>query len=281
MSTPPLILITGATDGIGKQTALDLARSGASVIVHGRSSARVEATCDAIRREAPAAQVHELIADLSSLASVRLAADDLRARFPKLNVLINNAGVFAKEPQRSADGHELTFAVNHLAHFLLTNLLLDPLKAAASQENPSRVITVSSIAHQRGRIRLDDLHHARSFDGYSAYAASKLANVLFSNALARRLSPLPITSNSLHPGVITTKLLRTGFNMNGASLQEGAETSVFLAVSPEVAKTSGAYFASRLPIPPAPIAHDTSLQDQLWDASERLTLSPSHPKNPL
>jgi NAD(P)-dependent dehydrogenase (short-subunit alcohol dehydrogenase family) len=280
MTQPPpplaLALVTGATDGIGKQTALELARAGFAVILHGRSLARLDAARDAIAHDAPSATLHTLCADLASFSDIRRAADDLRAQHDRLHVLINNAGVFSQARALSADGFELTLAVNHLAPFLMTLLLLPMLRAASQPAAPARVITVSSIAHQRGRIRLDDLHLERTpYDGYQAYAASKLANVLFSNALARRLDPAQVTSNSLHPGVITTKLLRAGFNMSGASLAEGAATSVHLATSPDVAATSGAYFAASRAVAPAPSALDPSLQDQLWDASARLTQAPT------
>jgi NAD(P)-dependent dehydrogenase (short-subunit alcohol dehydrogenase family) len=269
--TAPLTLITGATDGIGKQTALDLARRGHEVILHGRAPARIEAAKAWLLGEAPGAVVHTVCADLSSLAEVRRAAGEVLGRFERLDVLIHNAGVFAQTRTLSADGFELTFAVNHLAPFALTQALLPLLKASATPTRAARVVTVSSIAHQRGRLRMDDLQLEQgAYDGYQAYAASKLANVLFSNALARRVDPAQVTSNSLHPGVITTKLLKAGFNMTGASLEEGAATSVFLAAAQEVSKVTGAYFVASRAVEPSRLALEVAAQDQLWDASARL-----------
>lgn len=258
-------LITGATDGIGRQTALELARLGARVIVHGRSPEQAAAARDAIRRAAQTDRVEAAAADLSSLDQVRELADDVSRRFDQLNGLINNAGVFLNERRESADGYELTWAVNHLAHFLLTNLLLEPLLAGA----PSRVITVSSAAHARGRIDFDDLNFERSFNGYGAYAASKLANVLFAFALAERWQADGITSNALHPGVIATKLLAAGFKSTGGSLSEGAATSVYLASSPEVETITGEYFDHKRVAAPSAAARDRDLQRRLWEVSAR------------
>jgi NAD(P)-dependent dehydrogenase (short-subunit alcohol dehydrogenase family) len=201
-----VMLVTGATDGIGKATALELARRGARVIIHGRSVEKVARAKDDISRAASAAQVETAIADLGSLDQVRALAGDLLARFDRLDGLIHNAGVFMNERKLSADGFELTFAVNHLAPFVLTRELLPLLRASHS-----RVITVASVAHNRGQIDFDDLNAARGFDGYRAYAQSKLANVLFANELAERERDY-LTSNSLHPGVIGTKLLKAGFD---------------------------------------------------------------------
>lgn len=161
----------------------------------------------------------------------------------------------------------MTFAVNHLAHFLLTNLLMDALRNGT----PARVVTVSSVAHTRGSIDLQNLNTKQAYSPYGAYAASKLANVLFSNALAGRTKSDGITSNALHPGVIATKLLKAGFNMAGASVRQGAETSVYLATSPEVAALTGKYFADCKESSSSALSRDRALQDELWSESLRLT----------
>jgi NAD(P)-dependent dehydrogenase (short-subunit alcohol dehydrogenase family) len=265
--TEKIVLVTGATDGIGKQTALEIARAGACVIVHGRDPKRVDDALGLLRRDAPDAPEPEgVVADLASLAQVRRLAETVRARHERLDVLVNNAGVYETERVLTVDGFERTFAVNHLAHFALTRLLLDPLRAGA----PSRVITVSSVAHHNAALDLDDLQSAKSFDGYRAYANSKLANLLFACALARRIARDGISSNALHPGAIGTKLLRIGFGKGGAPVEEGARTSVHLALSPEAADFTGRYFMDRRPARPSAAALDELLQEQLWDISARL-----------
>jgi len=265
------ILITGATDGIGKQTALELADRGYHVIVHGRSEAKCLQTIDGIRRHVPSAHLDHCAGDLSSMASVRSLAEQILRKYDALHVLINNAGVFMKERVLTVDGFEMTFAVNHLAPFLLTMLLLDRLKASA----PSRIITVSSVAHSRGKIDLEDLPANPKFGGYAAYAMSKLANILFTAELAERLNGTNVTANTLHPGVIRTKLLVTGFGaMDGnESLAEGAATSVFLATDDSVTSVSGEYFVKQKRASVAPAARDGKMQKGLWELSERLTVS--------
>jgi NAD(P)-dependent dehydrogenase (short-subunit alcohol dehydrogenase family) len=225
----PTVLVTGATDGIGRATALALAARGATVLVHGRDPARAAA----VAREANAVpgapgDAESVVGDLASLAAVRALAAAVRARGAPLDVLVNNAGVAFRDAERrlSADGFELTFAVNHLAHFLLTRELLDLLAEAAARRGGARVVTVSSELHARGRIDFDDLQGERRYGGTAAYAHSKLANVLFARALARRTAARGVTSNALHPGVIKTKLLREGFgSQGGAAVERGAATS--------------------------------------------------------
>lgn len=258
------VLVTGATDGIGKATALELARLGAQVIVHGRSHTSATRAIDEIRASLPAGDLLPAAADLGDLEQVRALATDISAHFDRLDVLINNAGVFEKQRRLSADGYELTFAVNHLAHFALTLELLPLLR-----QSQARVITVSSMVHQRGRIDFDDLMAERGYSGYDAYAQSKLANVLFSNMLARREQG-KLTSNSLHPGVIATKLLHTGFRMGGNSVESGAETSVYLASSAHVEGETGQYYADSRQAQPSPQALDVDAQERLWQISADL-----------
>ena len=260
------IFVTGATDGIGKQTALELARMGARLLIHGRKPDRAQSAVHDIQRESGNSRVEGIIADLSSMRQVRMLADEVRNRCNRLDVLLNNAGTYMTSRVLTEDGFETTFAVNHLAPFLLTRLL-EPLLRFSE---PARVVTVSSIAHMRGQLDMNNLQGKRRFDPYGAYALSKLANVLFSNELAIRLVDTGVTSNSLHPGVITTKLLRTGFNSEGASVEEGAATSVFLATSPDVAGVTGRYFVKKKAVTPAPITLDGQARQAFWDASDSL-----------
>ncbi|MEZ4297794.1 MAG: SDR family oxidoreductase [Polyangiaceae bacterium] len=267
------LLVTGATDGIGRQTALSLARRGARVLVHGRTRAKAESTRDDLRTDSRSPHVEAVWGDLSSFAEVRALAAQVSELAPRLDVLLNNAGVFMNERRLSPDGFELTFAVNHLAPFLLTHLLLPSLR-----ESPSpRVVNVSSVAHTRGAIDFDDLDLARRFDGYRAYAASKLMNVLFSFDLARRLRSPLVAVNALHPGVITTKLLREGFGSTGASLESGAATSLRLATDPALAAVTGKYFSDQREATPAKMASDRALQERLYTVSARLTSVPPLP----
>lgn len=259
-----MILITGATDGIGLETAKELARHGHELVLHGRNWKKVQSALDAVRRVAPKASLHTAHADLADLSEVSRMAHDLSARLPHLDVLINNAGVYMTTRQITGDGFEMTLAVNYMSHFLLTNLLLPLLKKSPG----SRVVTVSSIAHMGGRIEFDNLNGERGFNAYHAYANSKLANTLFANELARREPWLD--SNSLHPGVIDTKLLHAGFNMPGSSVAEGARTSIYLATSPEVKRVSGKYFERCTAIPPSPLALDHLLARHLWAWSENV-----------
>lgn len=256
------ILVTGSTDGIGLETALQLALQGHELVLHGRSEEKAQHACNVIRRAAPDAVLHTAHADLADLAAVLVMTQDLAARLAKLDVLVNNAGVYMTGRAVSKDGFEMTLAVNYLAHFLLTVLLLPLLKKSPDP----RIVTVSSIAHMRGRVDFDNLNGERHFDSYHAYANSKLADTLFANELARREPWL--SSNSLHPGVIDTKLLHTGFEAKGDSVAVGARTSVYLATSPNVKGTSGKYFDNCAAVQPAPLAGDQQLAKQLWKWSE-------------
>jgi NAD(P)-dependent dehydrogenase (short-subunit alcohol dehydrogenase family) len=254
------MMVTGATDGIGTETARQLAQRGARVLVHGRTEAKARA---AVGKLQGAGALEAVWGDLGSLAQVRALAQQVRALTPTLDALVNNAGVFMNEQALTEDGFELTFAVNHLAPVLLTHELLPLLEAARG-----RVVNVSSVAHTRGQVDEADLPVPRRFTGSGAYAASKLLNVLFTHELARRLGARgsEVVAFALHPGVITTKLLRTGFNTTGASVEAGARTSVFCATSAEVGG-SGSYYSGAREVAPAAHALDPALERRLYERS--------------
>jgi retinol dehydrogenase-12 len=268
----PTVLVTGATDGIGRATALALARRGFRVVVHGRSAQKVSAAREAVLAAVPGASVLEAVADLSSAEQVRALGEDLCSRLPRLDVLLNNAGIFAETRQENAAGVELTWMVNHLAPMLLTHALSPLLEASA----PARVINVSSVAHQRAPMDPDDLELRQRWSGYGAYAQSKLGNVLFTFALARRVPASRFTVHALHPGVITTKLLATGFGgMTGADVEEGALTSVKVATAPEAAERTGLYWSDERVVPASARARDEALQERVWaESHRRLGISP-------
>jgi len=270
MTERRVVLVTGSTDGIGRATARALAAGGMRVIVHGRTRHKVDAALSALAGELPGAELEGVSFDLGSPAAVRRGAEQILERVPALHVLINNAGIFAEERVVTDDGIELTFAVNHIGPFLLTELLAPRLEASATSA-PSRVIDVASIAHTRGRIHLDDLTLAKGWTGYAAYAMSKLANVMHALTLAERRAPDKLVAYSVHPGVIGTKLLRQGFGpVAGSSVEIGARAQVRLAGEEEVTAPSGSYFSEGVQAQPAPAARDAAMRSALWDASLRL-----------
>lgn len=271
MTDRRVVLVTGATDGIGRATARALAAGGMMVILHGRTKPRVDAAIAALRDELPGAELEGISFDLGSQAAVRRGAEQVLARFPALHVLINNAGIFADERVVTDDGAELTFAVNHLGPFLLTELLAPRLEASAT-EVPSRVINVASIAHTRGKLALDDLTLAKGWTGYAAYAMAKLANVMHAMSLAEKHAPDKLLAYALHPGVISTKLLRQGFGpVAGAGAEHGAKASVRLAAELAPTAPSGSYFSEGVQTQPAVAARDGAQRAALWDASLRAT----------
>jgi NAD(P)-dependent dehydrogenase (short-subunit alcohol dehydrogenase family) len=267
------VLVTGANAGIGRATATELARMGARVLMACRSAERGAEAQAAVVAEVPGASTELLIADLSSGEGVRALAAQTLQHTDRLDVLVNNAGVFTPSYIPTAGGLETQFAVNHLAPFLLTHLLRDLLVKSA----PARVVTVSSEAHKRGQIRWDDLQGERKYSGLQAYSQSKLANLLFNRELARRLGGTGVTANALHPGVIGTRLLFTGF----APLrllrpflktpERGARTSVFLASAPAVERLTGLYYINLEPARPSPAARDDGAARRLWRISAELT----------
>ncbi|MEX0959365.1 MAG: SDR family oxidoreductase [Burkholderiales bacterium] len=260
------VLITGATDGIGQQTARELLARGMHVLVHGRSERKSIQYAEALAQAAGAGKAVPVWGDLSDMQQVAALAAQAKAITPALDVLINNAGVYEQRRRLSTDGFEMTMAVNHFAPYLLTRLLGPALSAAPA----GRVVTVSSMAHESGDLDVDDLVFAGGWDAYDAYAASKLANILFTRALAKRLEGTPVTANALHPGVIDTKLLHAGFAMKGAPVESGARTPVYLATSEKVAGVSGRYFIDCRQKSPSRAARDDALAEALWNASQRL-----------
>ena len=276
-------LITGATSGIGKATAMGLASMGASVVMVGRDRGRGEAALAEIKEGSANASVDLMLADLSSQEEIHRLADEFEEAYPRLDVLINNAGVIRSKRVTTADGIEMTFAVNHLAPFLLTNLLLDLLKASA----PSRIVNVSSGEQRNGTIDFDDLQGEKVYKTAKAYSQSKLANVLFTYELARRLEGTGVTANCLHPGAGVRTNLGSGvsgvFGFTVRALtplmkspEKGAQTSIYLASSPEVEGLSGKYFVKKVEARSSDVSHDKRLARHLWEVSADLTNLPAH-----
>jgi len=261
------ILVTGSTDGIGREAARQLGERGHRVLVHGRSRDKAERAVAALREETGRDAFEAVAGDFARLDDVRALAADVAARHPRLDVLVNNAGIYARE-HALTDGVELTLAVNHFAPFALTHLLLPTLAAGA------RVIFVSSNVHRSvAALDLDDLARTASWSGYDAYADSKLMNVLTAFELARRLEPRGIAVNAMHPGVIGTKLLRDGFGMRGggAELGRGAAGEIKLAIDPALDGVTGRYFDQTSEARASTVAGDRALQQRLYDLSVEKT----------
>lgn len=278
MNSEKICLVTGATSGIGQETARALAQQGMTVVIVGRNEQKSAGTVVAIKAATGNPNVSYLLADFADQAAIRRLAAEFKERYDRLDVLINNAGGFYAKRQENAAGHELTFAVNHLGYFLLTNLLLDRLQASA----PARIINVSSDAHQWGKIDFSDLHFTRGYGSMKAYSRSKLANLLFTFELARRLTGTGVTVNALHPGFVATNfgannmgfagpLLKWVINRFALSPAEGAKTMIYLATDAGVAGETGKYFVKNRAIAAAPVAYDEATAQRLWQESALMT----------
>ena len=272
-------LVTGGTSGIGEVTARELARLGAEVVIVGRSPERCAATLERIRTATSTSRIDSLVADLSSLADVRRLAHQVQERCQRLDVLVNNAGGMSLTRRESIDGIEMTLALNHISYFLLTNLLLPVLTTSA----PARIVNVASDAHQGGAIQFDDLQFTEHYSGWRAYQQSKLANILFTYELARRLEGTGVTVNTLHPGFVKTSFFKDWGGWIGtvtklaASVlaltpERGAITSIYLASSPEVEGISGQYFVKKKPGRSSSRSHDRSTAERLWTISEGICM---------
>lgn len=267
-------IVTGSNTGIGKETARGLAALGATVVLACRDEVKAQEACDDIARTTGSDRLVVMRLDLAELAAIRSFARAFEQRFDRLDVLVDNAGVWPHRHQRTKDGLELTFGVNHIGTMFVTTELLSVLKASA----PARVVVVSSRAHYSGQIDWDDpMFEQHRYDATAAYYQSKLANVLFSNALASRLAGTGVTVNALHPGVIVTDLSRDLPSWVVALARpflmkppQGAQCSLFVATSSEVTNVTGAYFERSRAVEPLPIARDQAAQERLWELSERL-----------
>jgi retinol dehydrogenase 12 len=270
-------MVTGATSGVGLVTAQALAHQGATLIVVGRNPERGAATVSRIQHETGNSAVELISADLSAQAQVRRLASEVQRRFTRLDVLINNAGALFLRRQLSPDGLEMTFALNHLAYFLLTNLLLDHLKASPA----ARIVNVSSEAHRGARLDFADLQGQHRYRGWRAYARSKLANILFTYALARRLEGTSVVANALHPGFVATNFGRNNrgitailwrmLQLAAISPEEGAQTIIHLASSAAVKDITGAYFVKKKAVRSSEVSYDRAAADRLWQVSAELT----------
>ena len=277
MNKDDVVLVTGANSGMGKATALALAKTGAQVVMLCRHPGRGQAALEEIRSASNNKSVMLMLCDLASIEDICRFADEFRSRYSTLSVLINNAGILASSRQLTKDGYELNFGVNYLGHFLLTNLLMDLIIPAKG-----RIVTLSSVAHKIGSIHFDDINLTGSYGWLKAYSQSKLANVLFTYELARRLKGTGATANCLHPGVVATNIIvdrQTGLGSLTARLmkhffispEQGAETAIYLATSPEVQGVSGQYFRRKQPIESSQLSYDLETAVRLWDLSERMT----------
>lgn len=272
-----VMIVTGATNGIGLVSAHELARTGATVVLVGRNPQRIESAMAQIQSDVPDAKLDSFAADLSRISEVQLLANYITDSYDRVDVLLNNAGAFFQAQQVSAEGIEMTFALNHMAPFVLTNLLMRSLRASA----PARVINVSSAAHQGATIDIRDIHAPKRYSGWKAYAQSKLCNLLFTYELAERLQDSDVTANALHPGFV-----KTGFGQGTPSTfsaffgflqqyfaitpEQGAATSIYLASSPAVAAITGRYYVNKQAVPSSRASYDYTMRRQLWDLSTQL-----------
>jgi NAD(P)-dependent dehydrogenase (short-subunit alcohol dehydrogenase family) len=272
-----VVVVTGATNGIGLVAAREVAKMGAEVVVIGRSAEKIEQTCQQIRTAAGHERVQGEKADLSLMADVRALATRLQARYPRIDVLLNNAGGIFNDRQVTSEGLEMTFALNHMSYFLLTHLLMDTLVASAA-----RIVNVSSDAHRSvTKMDFDNLQGERNYIGFAAYGRSKLMNVLFTYELARHLAQTKATANALHPGAVST-----GFGTNNKGLlnqllfrvfqavtmpaDKGALTSIYLASAPQMEGITGSYFVNSKAVQSSPASYDQEAQRRLWQLSESI-----------
>jgi NAD(P)-dependent dehydrogenase (short-subunit alcohol dehydrogenase family) len=270
------IVATGATSGIGEAAALELAGMGARVVIVARDQSRAQATMRKLEAKAPALGHRLHLADLSSMAETRKVGAAIAASEPRIDVLVNNAGALFSDRRLTPEDLELTFALNHMAYFVLTRALREKLTASA----PARIVSTASAAHEGASLDLSDLQSAKGYGGLKVYGRSKLANILFTRELARRLAGTGVTANCLHPGVVATRFGDSSGGWAGRvipvlrlffiSPEKGADTIVYLAASPEVERTSGEYFAKRKIAQPSAAARDDLAAKKLWEASEKL-----------
>lgn len=278
------VLVTGATNGIGKAAALALAKLGAEVIIVGRDEVKTRKVLRDLKSRSGNSAIDMLVGDLSAIADIKRVAEQFLQRYNRLDVLLNNVGASFSEFHASADGYEMTFALNHLSYFLLTNLLLDTMRQTAEEQGEARIINVSSSAHSSAKngVDLENLHSTKGFGNFGAYGESKLANVLFTYDLARRLERSGVTVNAVHPGFV-----RTGFGHNmkgilsaivkvlqkliGRTQEKGAETLVYLASSTNVAGISGEYWQDLRQVASSEISYDREQQSRLWEFSAKVT----------
>ncbi len=283
-----ICLVTGATSGMGEVTARALAQRGATVILVSRKAEKCAATVNQIKQQTGHPAIEFMVADLSSQQDIRQLAQQFNSRYQRLDVLVNDAGALFARRQESTDGIEMTFALNHLGYFLLTNLLLDVLKASA----PARIINVASYGHTRGKIDFDDLQARKRYNGMQAYRQSKLANVLFTYELARRLEGTGVTVNAVNPGLVATRfglnnfgfipdgisnLLLRLYGWVGTNAEQGAQTAIYLATSAGVEGVTGKYFEKQTAVPSSEESYDTVAAKRLWRVSAEMTGLPLSP----
>jgi len=268
------VIVTGATSGIGEVAAIRLAERGARIVFTARDKGRADDTMAALKKANPSGDHAMHMADLSRLSEMKRVAADL-AREPQIDVLVNNAGALFNKRTETADGLEMTFALNHMAYFVITNMLLGKLKARA------RIVTVASNAHRGARLDFDDLQSRRGYAGFPVYSRSKLCNILFNRELARRLAGSGVTANALHPGFVATRfgndsggivraVLKVAKPIGAISPEEGAQTIIYLASSPDVAAVSGEYFYECKPATPTAEARNDEDAKRLWDISQQI-----------
>jgi NAD(P)-dependent dehydrogenase (short-subunit alcohol dehydrogenase family) len=279
------VLVTGATDGIGKVSALELAKMGAEVIIVGRSPQKTERVLNELKIESGHQNLDMLIADLSSTDEIRRLVAEFLSKYDSLDVLLNNAGAIFNEYKQSADGLEMTFALNHVNYFFLTNFLLDTLKKTAQEKGEARIVNVSSGAHMQARngLTLDNLYDETSFSSFRSYGDSKLANILFTYELAIRLEGTDVSVNALHPGMVATSfghntkgvvmpfLVKAMQMVVGKSPEQGAETMIYLSSSPEVKGITGKYWDNKKQVKSSTVSYNRDHQKRLWEVSEEVT----------